>query len=67
MGSKSKSICHLGVLNVNNLRHSYLNLFKFENYVPTVERLNNNLLTLQMLNYLFFSLFVTLKKPKVQK
>jgi hypothetical protein len=42
MGGKAKSRCHLGMLKVNNLTYSYLNVIKFGNYGPKVEYLNNN-------------------------
>jgi hypothetical protein len=34
MGSKAVPICHLGMLKVNKLRHSYLNIMKFETMTP---------------------------------
>ena len=42
MGGKAKSRCHLGMLKVNKLKHSHLNVMKLENYGPTGECLNNN-------------------------
>jgi hypothetical protein len=39
---KAKSGCHLGMLKVNKLRHSYLNVMKLENYGPTGGCLNDN-------------------------
>jgi hypothetical protein len=35
MGGKAESRCHLDVLKVNKLRHSYLNVMKSGNYEPT--------------------------------
>jgi hypothetical protein len=34
MGDKAKSRYRLGMLKVNKLRHSYLNVMKLENYGP---------------------------------
>jgi hypothetical protein len=34
MGGKAKSRCHLGMLKVNKLRHSYLNVMKLETMTP---------------------------------
>jgi hypothetical protein len=42
MGGIAKSRCHLGMVKVNKLRHSYFNVIKLENYGPTGEYLNNN-------------------------
>ncbi len=42
MAGKARSSCHLSILKVNNLRHSYLNAMKLENYGPTGECLNSN-------------------------
>ncbi len=42
MGSKAKYTCHLGMLKVNNLRHSYLNVMKLGNYCPKGKCLNND-------------------------
>ncbi len=35
MGSKAKSRCRLGMLKVNKVSYSYLNVITLENYVPT--------------------------------
>jgi len=40
MGGTAKSRCHLGMLKVNKLRDSYLNVMKLYNYGPTGECLN---------------------------
>jgi hypothetical protein len=42
MGGKAKYRCRLGMLKVNKLRHSYLNVKELENYDLTRECLNNN-------------------------
>ncbi len=42
IGGKIKSRCPLGMLKVNNLRHSYLNVMKLGNYGPKGECLNDN-------------------------
>jgi hypothetical protein len=42
MGIKAKNKCRLGTLELNKLRHNYLNVMKLENYGPTRECLNNN-------------------------
>jgi len=42
MGGKAQSRCHLGWLNVNNLRHRLLNMMKFENCDRAAECLNKN-------------------------
>ncbi len=42
MGGKAKSRCCLGMLKVNTLRHSYLNVMKLESYSTTGECLNSN-------------------------
>jgi hypothetical protein len=34
MASTAESRCRLGMLRVNKLRHSYLNVMKLENYGP---------------------------------
>jgi hypothetical protein len=34
LGGKTESRSHLGMLKVNNLSHSYLNVMKLENYGP---------------------------------
>ncbi len=41
MGGKAKSRCHLGMLKLNKLRHSYLVVMALENYGPT-GHLNND-------------------------
>ncbi len=41
MGGKAKSRCRLGMLKVNNLKHSYLNVMKLGNYCLMGECLNN--------------------------
>jgi hypothetical protein len=42
MGGKAKSRCRLGMLKVNKLWQSYLNVMKLENYGTVGECLNNN-------------------------
>ncbi len=65
MGGKAKSRCRLGMLKVNQLRHSYLNVMKFENYGPTVECLHNNPQTSQKLYFFcFFTLTFKIQKAK---
>ncbi len=54
MGSKAKSRCRLGMLKVNKMKHSYLNVMKFENYGLTGECLNNNHQTSLKVKFLYF-------------
>jgi hypothetical protein len=53
MGGTTKSRCHLGMLKVSSLKHSYPKMMKLGDCGPTRECLNNNHETLQML-YIFF-------------
>ncbi len=65
MSGKAKSRCHLGMLKVNKLRQSYLNVMKLENYGPKGECLNNNHLTSQKLYFsVFYNNFLRYKRYK---
>jgi hypothetical protein len=66
MGGKAKSRCHLGMLKVNNLKHSYLNLMKLGNYGLIGECLNNIAKTLKKVSFLFFNT-IYFKMQKEQK
>ncbi len=49
--AKLNLVCPLGMVKVNKLRHSYVNVMKLENYGPTGECLNNNHQTSQKLYF----------------
>ncbi len=55
MSDKAKSRCHFGMLKVNKLKHSYVNVIKLENYGPTAECLNKNHETSQSMYSSVFS------------
>jgi hypothetical protein len=57
MAGTAESRCRLGMLRVDKLIHSYLNVMKLENYGHAGEYLNNNYLTSLKL---YFSVFLQL-------
>jgi hypothetical protein len=66
MGGKAKSRCRLGMLKVNKLRRSYLNVMKLENYGATGECLI--IITKPHKSCILLGFFtITFKIQKVQK